>query len=791
MRKITLLIMLFLTMTGTIARAQVAPKISSAEKVYEYYIQSGSSRWFQLGSSTNVKFTGNSTPSDLAKFKLIEATVEGYEGTEQLVKLVPTNKTGYTYPVSPNNTTSDNAVYYRNEASTGNLDVWVLSHEGDNVYRLKAYTNQNRAFTAWSNGNAGVWAYNATNGAAKLIFHSASTHADDIDVTTGYYKIKNARQNTMYLKNDADINTNTMHHTFENKNNYIWKVDVNGVNFTITNGQGTPVRVSGTAYETMTAVAKMGEKTYVFDNYLNGPDHTTANATLFVWPADVNATGNQWVFEEVTAGTAYQVVIGGVGIPTDVMVTYTSTGEKAFDGGFFMIEGTPNAEDFEATNSPVITIEGTTVKVTYMSAEVVIADALAALATPKNIVGLTPADLSAYDALQSVYDTYEANNTSANLLALDNAVTTFNTAEKLAITVGKAYTLTYVEINDTKHYLVYDSDNNYKLVNTKPDTDAAKLICSTASGNTYTFSNNAGKYFVWFGKYAVMPDGTSFTENAANKGYVDAYNATYCPIQFKKLSAKISTAPAHYYYMVGPRKTNAELATSVINKNAAEGTGGVNANSGDSPMYQDSHTSAIIIEEVPYPNTPELKAADGIDGIEAIATWSAPFVTVAPAGVEAYMVGSETPGYVGVAKLEGAIPANTGVLLTGAAGTVTMVPATTETAANATGNLLKHSAGSTTTTVAGKHILTKQDGKVAFYPVAADNTTALGMNKAYLDLSGNGVRAISFDFGGATAIESVEAQQNGEVKTFDLSGRRVNKAVKGLYIQNGKKVIIK
>lgn len=63
-------------------------------------------------------------------------------------------------------------------------------------------------------------------------------------------------------------------------------------------------------------------------------------------------------------------------------------------------------------------------------------------------------------------------------------------------------------------------------------------------------------------------------------------------------------------------------------------------------------------------------------------------------------------------------------------------------------------------------------------------------NKAYLRAAGGEARFLSFDFGTETAIESIEGE-NGNVKAeiYDLAGRRVQKAQKGLYIVNGVKVI--
>ena len=53
-----------------------------------------------------------------------------------------------------------------------------------------------------------------------------------------------------------------------------------------------------------------------------------------------------------------------------------------------------------------------------------------------------------------------------------------------------------------------------------------------------------------------------------------------------------------------------------------------------------------------------------------------------------------------------------------------------------------------------------------------------------------GVRFLAFDFGNETSIDELKSE-NGNVKTvvYDLSGRCVQKAQRGVFIVNGKVVI--
>lgn len=80
------------------------------------------------------------------------------------------------------------------------------------------------------------------------------------------------------------------------------------------------------------------------------------------------------------------------------------------------------------------------------------------------------------------------------------------------------------------------------------------------------------------------------------------------------------------------------------------------------------------------------------------------------------------------------------------------------------------------------------EGEVGFFE---PTTTTIPANRAFfMDTTGS---SIALNFGNVTAINNVATDNaNANAPIFDLSGRRVVKAVKGgLYIQNGKKYIVK
>jgi len=169
--------------------------------------------------------------------------------------------------------------------------------------------------------------------------------------------------------------------------------------------------------------------------------------------------------------------------------------------------------------------------------------------------------------------------------------------------------------------------------------------------------------------------------------------------------------------------------------------------------------------------------------------------------IKAYIVSAFKPstGEVTLTQITD-VPANTGIVVKGAAGTYTMTPGLGETIVS---NMLR---GVTMNTVLNKvegdytnYVLAKKNGNLGFYAVVDGST--LSAHKAYLPLPTaslpSGARSIKlvFEDGGTTDIsEASPLNDNGELindNIYDLQGRRVEKPTRGLYIVNGRKVVIK
>ena len=258
--------------------------------------------------------------------------------------------------------------------------------------------------------------------------------------------------------------------------------------------------------------------------------------------------------------------------------------------------------------------------------------------------------------------------------------------------------------------------------------------------------------------------------------------------------------------------------------------GGVSANNMN-PKYGDDVVITIAEDEDRTLNTLTVNGEDVtayvVDGqytihnvtgnVDVEATFNATkeFITLAQ-GVGTFscsqdlnFTGSELKAYIaaGYNKEESQVllvrvydvPAGTGLYLKGEAGVTYKIPYSTSQAyyvnmlkANLTASSIAKTSGDMS-----NFLLNKVDGKYGFF--APSETATLGAQMAYLQvptsfMSGpEETRAISiaFEDDGTTNISDFELFTNSNEHLYNLKGQRVEKAGRGLYIKNGKKVVIK
>lgn len=627
-----------------------------------------------------------------------------------------------------------------------------------------------------------------------------------INLPTGYYRIKSCANDGngsnssvfdgTYLFTDI-VKYPNVTKTLANvpleeakaKNNYVWKItrgELPSATVGIVNGQGKGVN-NGINYNTITLglsdyyttgaiyfteglhITNQGLYT-VGNNQNASAEATRSNPFTMTGWAHSDSKGSAYIFEPVSMDgvTAYTVNVTGA----EGYVTLNSTNEVAMNGGFFLLSSAPQNSDFTAATvanyDVAVSIEGNTINVNYTyNLEYIKPLAEAALA--KTGVGYPTANAATRTALQNAV---KADNAAAIATAL-NAYKNDKTSIKMPED-GKAYVITNIHKTGGKRYMKYQADGTSMIAR----DDAAELpieatyICHKV-GEKYVFANNSGTYLTWRGNAA-----GDCTNN--NLGYTASYDADYNTFT-------VAANPDVFGCLsFGAKRGNKESTSQSYY--IVTGTGSFDK-AGFDNFYNDKYSSAFTFEEVAYPNTINFNAAQNINGVSHIATFSAPFATIIPEGVKAYYVSAKGAEATMTAIDAEAIPANQGVILTSESGAAaTMVPAAGETAATITGNQLGHSAGAAKTMTAGEgYILGNGSEGTAFYPCKAGS---LPINKAYL--LGNGENAIVMNFGNAvTGINTIAAPASAKAPIFDLSGRRVVKATKGLYIQNGKKFIVK
>ena len=276
---------------------------------------------------------------------------------------------------------------------------------------------------------------------------------------------------------------------------------------------------------------------------------------------------------------------------------------------------------------------------------------------------------------------------------------------------------------------------------------------------------------------------------------------------------------------------NAAVFTAV-----APGTNGTFNGDGDSNLYITGSTDANLVRFVKGNNwinvqngangTPTYNTGTGgwtihyvyevteVSSFKAnitaagFATFFTPAEVTIPENVNAYYIAADgiNGNSVTLTQIENVIPANTAVILEGAEGEYTFSVSETDAAA-VSGNLLKGTAINTNI-IGEAYVLGVVEGETGLYKTqmrnvdlsSASGSVSVFLNNAYkaylpvsaLPTTAQGAANFSFRFeGGTTGISEVKGE-NGEVKAiFDLTGRKVNVVERGIYIINGKKVLVK
>ena len=222
--------------------------------------------------------------------------------------------------------------------------------------------------------------------------------------------------------------------------------------------------------------------------------------------------------------------------------------------------------------------------------------------------------------------------------------------------------------------------------------------------------------------------------------------------------------------------------------------------------YGTDDASAWVITEVSI----EDFAREVTVGEAGYSTLVLGYNAVIPTGVEVYTVSATEDGSATLTMIEGNVLAAGEAVVLKNAGTYDFKYTTAE--ATEVENLLKGTTVNANIAEAS-YVLGNIDG-VGFYTATFNVNTDTSNDivegegesavttpvndafknnafKAYLPKTNNAAQTLRFNFGETTGIEGVIENTNANAAIFDLSGRRVAKMQKGIYIVNGKKVYVK
>ena len=363
--------------------------------------------------------------------------------------------------------------------------------------------------------------------------------------------------------------------------------------------------------------------------------------------------------------------------------------------------------------------------------------------------------------------------------------------------------------------------NNYKILSDGILTATSNSIGNTdqdtwyvASGN-YTFN---ATYLRTNGRvHIILCDGASFTVNGSGSygiyatGNLSIYGQSQDTGTLTANVANASGKALYVYYC------NLVVNGGVINANGGEygiyiEKGNLTVNGGsincsaNKGLYVNGDAlmgSPLLAHHMPQYDIKGLLSVKLTMNSIGIMTYSGvnslDFTNVS--GLSAYVALSDADGNGNITLTRTYKPAGlTGMVLCGEPSTSYIVPTVKDKDPDyyQNNNLLRHVIEATeidkTDGIFTNYILAKKNGNVGFYPLSGKGT--LKPYSAYLQLKkAPGSRGLVLNFeeeGTPTGVVHTEITESTEMADaiYDLQGRRIEKPKKGLYIVNGKKVLV-
>lgn len=184
-------------------------------------------------------------------------------------------------------------------------------------------------------------------------------------------------------------------------------------------------------------------------------------------------------------------------------------------------------------------------------------------------------------------------------------------------------------------------------------------------------------------------------------------------------------------------------------------------------------------------------ATTATSNIDNVATFSASNPVTFSSDATAYIAINSDNKQVTLSPLNGALAAKQGAIVSKATTGDIYAYVSTEATDSRNNQLVGGGDDAMDLTDGNYYIFNKKGDDAVFSPLNNTSTT-LAANKAALKTATPGGQALTLDFGSVTGINTATTAMPATNATFDLSGRKVSgKLPAGLYIKNGKKLLIK
>jgi len=436
----------------------------------------------------------------------------------------------------------------------------------------------------------------------------------------------------------------------------------------------------------------------------------------------------------------------------------------------------------------------------------------AAIADAKADLQLTINEAKAIDTTDKIgaEDLATAITTAETALAAEDATVESLSAAEIALEEAVA---TFEDVNTTKFYLVgtmngWGASSEYLLtLNEGANTEEYAITLSMDAGAEFKVIGVLGETTTWY------PSDNNYTVSTAGR-----YNVYFRPNydgddSWHSNCIYVESEP--YYTVAGSSDILFGTAWDVSNtsndmvKNL-DGTYSITYTN----IALSGNVSYKVVKDHAWDNA--WPASDRVIGISMAGNYDltinfnpttgevsetmAIYKSITDAGYATYcsnydlnFEGTGVTAYI--AKVEGKTvsfeevknaPANTGLLLKADEGTykLAMEVSSTDVEGNKLVGVLKD-----TKVAAGSFVLLNDTEGVGFYKTK--NEFTVGANTAYLPETTSARSFIGFSDNTTTAVEQLNAETVRSNEVYNLNGQRVVAPVKGLYIVNGKKVVLK